>query len=142
MQTGPGFVPTFLYYFVSSTLLVVFVISNGLGDAAQSEIFNNPFQVGILFGLITGGLGAYFNSYQSFKVPLKGQSSSSETLEETLTEMRYEKVQDIDQAKVYERPFPSSLFAGKLIVQMHEEAVVISGRSSRIRQLKQLIGEP
>lgn len=138
MQAGPGFVPTFLYYFVSTTFIVVFVISNGLSNAEQLEIFNNPFQIGIFLGLIAGSLGAYFNSYESAELPLKNLKADLKNLHQIITSMGYIEVQEIDQAKLYERPFPSNFFAGKLILQPSEESIIVSGRSSRIRQLKKL----
>ena len=139
MQAGPGFVPTFLYYFVSTTLIVVFIISNGLSEAEKSAFFDNPFQVGILLGLVAGGVGAYFNSYESFDFCLEKHGSNSKILAETLATMGYEKSQEIDHASIYERPFPGNFFAGKLILQFSENTVSISGRSNCIRTLKKLL---
>ncbi|MGQ9872106.1 hypothetical protein [Leptodesmis sp.] len=52
MQAGPGFLPTFLYYFVGTTLIVVLLIHQGVGNSALADGAGNPFTVGILFGLL------------------------------------------------------------------------------------------
>ena len=139
MQSGPGFVPTFLYYFVSTTLIVTFVIAKGVTDAEHLAIFSNPLQIGILFGLIGGGLGAYWNGYEAIELPLKNRKIDLKKLDEHLINLGYVESQVIDQVKVYERPFPASIFAGKLLVYTDEKTVHISGRSSRVKAFKKLV---
>ena len=139
MQSGPGFVPTFLYYFVSTTCIVAFVLSKGFGNTGQLENLDNPFQVAILFGLIAGGLAAYFNSHEQMEIPVKKKEKDIKKLNQTLNAMGYSETDEIEQTKVYDRPFPASLFAGKLFVQAEEQSIHISGRASRIRGLKKAL---
>jgi hypothetical protein len=136
MQSGPGFAPTFLYYFVSTTLITLLVISQGLPDPQQQEVLGNPFPVALLLGVLAGGLGAYFNAYEQIELPIKNRGGDLKTLTQTLTDMGYAEVKEVEQVKVYERSFPSNIFAGKLLVEFQEKSVLISGRANRIRTLK------
>lgn len=136
MQSGPGFVPTFLYYFVGTTFIVAFVVSKGLDTSELTGSMGNPLQVGILFGCIAGGLGAYLNSHDSVELPVKNRGAFSQKLNDTLTAMGYSDVEEVDAIKVYKRPFPSSLFSGKVFVAVDNKQAIISGRSSSIRKLQ------
>jgi len=139
MQSGPGFVPTFLYYFVSTTLIAVFVISQGINDPQQQELLGNPFQVGILLGVLAGGIGAYFNAYEQAEFPIKNRGADLKAINDTLTAMGYAESQEVDQVKVYERSFPSNLFAGKLLLEFTEKTVLISARANRVRALRKVL---
>ncbi len=136
MQSGPGFVPTFLYYFVTTTLIGAFVLSKGLDSADQAAIAVNPFQIAIAFGLLAGGVGAFFNSYEQMDFPLKNRGADLKKLQQALAAMGYAEAQVVDQVTVYERSFPSNLFAGKVLVDLGQSPVQISARASRIRSLK------
>lgn len=139
MQSGPGFMPTFLYYFVSTTFIAVFVLSKGLEGSTQLEAFGNPFQIALPLGLLAGGVGAYLNGYEQLELPLKNRGADLKKLNQVLTEMGYAETQEIEEVKVYDRGFPSGIFAGKVLVQIHEKTINISGRASRIRQLKKAL---
>lgn len=139
MQSGPGFLPTFLYYFVGTTFIAVFILAKGL-DNADLAMLGNPFQIAIPLGLLAGGLGGYFNGYEQTELPLKNRGADLKKLNQTLTAMGYVETQEFEQVKVYDRPFPASLVAGKLIVEITENTILISGRASRIRRLKQQLG--
>lgn len=136
MQSGPGFIPTFLYYFVGTTFIVAFVVSKGLDTPELGDAIGNPFRVGILLGLAAGGLGAYLNSHDSIELPVKNRGAFSQKLNETLTAMGYTQVEEIDEVKVYQRPFPSSLFSGKVLVDLKHNQATIGGRASSIRKLQ------
>jgi hypothetical protein len=135
MQSGPGFLPTFLYYFVGTTFIVVFILSQGLDNSALATL-GNPFQIAIPLGLLAGSLGGYFNGYEQLELPLKNRGADLKKLNQTLTTMGYVETQEFEQVKVYDRSFPASLFAGKLIVEINEKTALISGRANRIRTLK------
>ncbi len=128
---GPGFVPTFLFYFVGTTLIVAFVIAQG---APELEV--NPFQAAILFGLLAGGIGSYFNSHQTTSFPIKNRGAFLKALGDSLSQMGYGEKEKLEDLTIYERPVPSNFFSGKLFVQLEKETATISGRSSIIRSLK------
>lgn len=140
MQSGPGFMPTFLYYFVSTTFIVVFILSKGLDSSNELATMANPFQVAIPLGLLAGGVGAYFNGYEQLEMPLKNRGADLKKLNQVLTDSGYAETREVEDIKVYDRPFPSNLFAGKIIVQINEKTVNISGRASRIRGLRKVLG--
>lgn len=132
---GPGFVPTFLFYFVGTTFIAAFVIAKG---AAGLEA-GNPFQVAILFGLLAGGIGSYFNSHQMTSFAIKNRGAFLKTLKDSLSQMGYEEKEQVEDLTIYERPIPSNFFSGKLFVQLDKDTAIVSGRSSMIRALKKRI---
>lgn len=135
-MTGPGLVPTFLYYFVGTTAIVAFVLTRGLDNAAA---IGNPYQIGIVVGALLGGLGAYFNSHNQIELPVKNRGAFLKQLNEALTAMGYQETEadDADQGvKIYQRPFPSGAFSGKLFVQIEGSQAAIAGRASSLRQLR------
>ncbi len=131
---GPGFVPTFLFYFVGTTFIAAFVIAKG---APELEV--NPFQVAILFGLLAGGIGSYFNSHQTISFPIKNRGAFLKALKDSLTQMGYEEKTQQEELTIYERPIPSNFFSGKLFVQLEKDTAMVSGRSSIIRSLQKRI---
>ncbi|MDX2241956.1 MAG: hypothetical protein NW224_14825 [Leptolyngbyaceae cyanobacterium bins.302] len=137
MQSGPGFLPTFLYYFAGTTFIAVFVLAKGL-DHPDLALLGNPFQIAIPLGLVAGSLGGYFNGYEQMELPLKNRGADLKKLNQTLTDMGYTETQEVEQVKVYDRAFPSNLFAGKILIQIDDKIINISGRASRIRALRKL----
>ncbi|QZZ21039.1 hypothetical protein J5X98_00545 [Leptothermofonsia sichuanensis E412] len=129
---GPGFVPTFLFYFVGTTFIAAFVLNKGVGP----DLTFNPFQVGILFGLASGVVGAYFNSHQTLTLPIKNRGAFLKKLKDTLKQLGYEESGQLEEFTVYSRPIPSSFFAGKLYVQIEKETATISGRGNKIRLIQ------
>lgn len=129
---GPGFVPTFLFYFVGTTLIAAFVMDRGIG----TELAFNPFQVCILLGLVAGLVGAYFNSHQTLTLPIKNRGAFLKTLNQTLEQLGYREVGKLDEFTVYSRPAPSNFFSGKLFVEIEKDSATISGRGNKIRLLK------
>ena len=129
---GPGFVPTFLFYFVGTTFIAAFVIAKG----ATGLEGTNPFQVAILFGLLAGGIGSYFNSHQTASFPIKNRGAFLKSLKESLSQMGYEQKEEVEDLTIYDRPMPSNFFSGKLFVQLEQDTAIVSGRSGMIRSLK------
>jgi hypothetical protein len=136
MQSGPGTLPTFLYYFVGTTFITVLLMNQGAGDTALGSS-GNPFTAGILFGLLAGGVGTYFNRHELLTLPVKNQKTFTQKLNTVLTEMGFTEADPVEAVKVYERPIPSRFFSGKLFVQMENETLTLSGRSRLVRSLKQ-----
>jgi len=129
---GPRFVPTFLYYFVSTTLIALFVLSKGIGDQLDFD----PSQIAIALGLVAGGLGGYFNSTDTLEMPVKNKGGFTKRLQTTLEQMGFAETDTLEDITVYERPFPSGLFSGKIFVQIEKDTASVSGRSGLIRGLK------
>ncbi|MBF2027382.1 MAG: hypothetical protein IGS48_11520 [Oscillatoriales cyanobacterium C42_A2020_001] len=136
MQPGPGFIPTFLYYFVGTTFIVVFVVSKGLDSPELIDTFGNPFRIGIVFGLLVGGVGAYFNSHNQVELPIKNRGAFLAKLKEALTALGYTKVSEVEQVTIYERSGASKLFSSKLFVELDAKNAMVSGRASSVRALQ------
>lgn len=139
MQSGPGFVPTFLYYFVGTLLIVLLVISQGISDPQQQALLGNPLPVALLLGLVAGGLGAYFNGYEQMELPIKNRGADLKALNQALATLGYSQSQAVEQVKIYERSLPGGFLAGKVLVQTQDKSISISGRASRIRALKKML---
>lgn len=136
---GPGYMPTFLYYFVVTTFIVVFVVQQG-GEALQIA---NPFQIGMFFGLAAGFLGARFNSSQTISLPVKNRGAFQKQLLKTLNDWGYQESSELNGFTVYERSGLSKFFSGKIFVQLDKNTATIAGRASKIRPLqKQLDPTP
>ncbi|MBD2075208.1 hypothetical protein H6F86_15150 [Phormidium sp. FACHB-592] len=134
MTTGPGLIPTFLYYFVVMTLITAFVVSQ---QTDISLATGAPYQVGILFGLLAGLTGAYFNRNVSITAAVSDAKAFNQTLTATLSELGFEKEATIDSFTVYKRSALSGLFTTKVLVEIEAKAATISGRSHIIKQLQQ-----
>ncbi|MBD2035592.1 hypothetical protein H6F76_11235 [Leptolyngbya sp. FACHB-321] len=133
MTTGPGLIPTFLYYFVVTTLITAFVVSQQTDMMATGA----PYQVGILFGLLAGLTGAYFNRNVSITAAVNDAKAFTQTLTTTLSELGFEQQTTIDSFTVYKRSSLGGLFATKVLVEIEAKAATISGRSHIIKQLQQ-----
>lgn len=138
MQSGPGYLTTFLYYFVVTSFIVAFIINQGIDDPELTNLLGNPFQVGILFGVLAGGIGAYFNSHGVLELPIKNEARFFQQLNAVLAQRGYIEVEamQVDGVKVYQRPLPGGFFAGNLYVQIDNNLAKISGRSTKVRSLR------
>ena len=133
MSFGPGFVPTFLYYFVSTTLIAAFVAAQGLGVSVGSGI---PFRLGILLGLLGGLAGGYFNRTVTRSFEFKQRKQFMQKLEGILTEQGFQKVEEReDGVLVYQRAASASLLSGKVFVQFEQQSAAIAGRSIAMKKL-------
>ncbi len=132
---GPRFVPTFLYYFVSTSAIALFVLSRGLG----SQLDVAPSQVAIALGVVAGALGGYNNSTDTLEIPVKNKGGFAKNLQEMLHSAGYTAVDQLDEFTVYQRAFPSRLFSGKVYVNITKDRALISGRANLIRRLKKAL---
>jgi len=134
MGSGPGWIPTFLYYFVATTLIGALVLTEGLESNQLPG--QTSFQIALLLGLAAGGVGAYFNSYETVTLPIKNRGAFTKRLGKALTEMGYGEVNTVESVTVYERSALSRFFSGKILVELGTKNATISGRVGRMRQLK------
>ena len=134
MTTGPGLIPTFLYYFVVMTLIAAFVVSQ---QTDMSLATGAPYQVGLLFGLLAGLTGAYFNRNVSITAAVSDAKAFTQTLTASLSELGFEQQTTINAFTVYKRSSLGGLFATKVLVEIEAKAANISGRSHIIKQLQQ-----
>ncbi|MBL1173868.1 hypothetical protein [Pantanalinema sp. GBBB05] len=130
---GPGYVPTFLYYFVVTTFIVVFIVQQG-GEELQIA---NPFQIGMFFGLTAGFLGARFNSSQTISLPVKNKGAFQKQLLQALNSWGYQETSELNGFTVYQRAGLSQFFSGKIFVQLDKNTATIAGRASKMRSLQQ-----
>jgi type II secretory pathway pseudopilin PulG len=158
LPQGPGAASTFLYYFSTSALVGSFVVSRGLHLGLQTGI---PTQIGILFGLVAGSLGAYINRSTQLQMTVANPKQFQQTLEAALEKMGYgpvptpedteestdkgakaNKVNAATQAApylTYQRSSLSQFFAGKLYAQITPSQATIVSRAANIRRLKKLL---
>ena len=128
---GPGYVPTFLYYFVGTTFIAVFVLSKGADDLTF-----NPFQVAVPFGLVVAGFGAALNSHRTISLPIKNKGGFVKSLNEALAELGYQETSTLDEFTVYQRSGLGKVFSGKLFINLDNKTATISGRSTNLKVLE------
>ncbi len=138
MMRGPGFVPTFLYYFLGATFIALFVLSRG--DRPELE-FANSQQVAIAFGLLSGLMGGLFNSHSTLELPLD-QASVSKRLSALLAERGYEPAEQQDAVSVYVRSGWMRLLRGKIFVELADGTATVSGRSRDVRAIQKAMARP
>jgi hypothetical protein len=136
MQFGPGFLPTFLYYFTTTGILFALIASKGMGLSVNSGI---PGQLGLVSGLVAGLLGAYFNRTTTLDVQFQSQKKFLTELETTLTAMGYQLASQEEDLRVYERSNLSKWLSGKLYVQMEANRATIASRAGTMRCLQKQI---
>jgi hypothetical protein len=135
MQFGPGVLPTFLYYFTATSLIVGFVTIRGLHLAPETGV---PQVVGAIAGLIAGGLGAYFNRTATLTVSVQSKKKFLNQLESTLSQMGYQKTVEEDEVFTFERS-AGTLSPSRIYVQLEGETATIASRARILRQVKQAI---
>jgi hypothetical protein len=138
MEYGPGFVATFLYYFVTTALVATFAASQGLGVGISTGL---PQQLGLLLGLLAGGMGGYFNRTTSISVAVKDQPTFKKTLDTALEEMGYiNSREEEDGVIVYWRSPIRRLLSGKVFVKFEDENdVTIASRFIHLKGLQRRI---
>lgn len=137
MQVGPGFLPTFLYYFTGATIIFTLLAVKGLGLGLSTGV---PEQLGLVGGLVAGGFGAYMNQTTSFSVQFRDRKKFLKELDAALRELGYEQTSEIEGVQVYERSSFRKLFSGKIYVQLEGNSATIASRASNTRQLRNAIG--
>ncbi|MEL6221692.1 MAG: hypothetical protein AAFR31_03500 [Cyanobacteria bacterium J06627_8] len=134
MEYGPGFVATFLYYFVTTALVATFAASKGLGVGLSTGL---PQQLGLLLGLFAGGLGGYFNRTVSTSISFKSKKQLTKKLNEVLENMGYcNSQEDDDGVTVYWRSPLRQLLSGKVFVKFGDHDVTIASRSIHLKKLR------
>lgn len=137
MISGPGFWLTFLYYFAIASLIGTFAISRSAGGDLDA---GNPYPAGIVFGLLAGLAGGYFNRSTTLNLPFSNEKAFLAKLTTALTELGYREAAPLDEIKVYERPIPGRWFSGKVFVQIEPKAATIVARASQMKALQQRLG--
>lgn len=132
---GPGWVPTFLYYFSGTALVTTFLAVQTLGVGLETGI---PNQLGLLVGILGGLIGAYFNRNQIIEVPIAKRKTFLRQLEQALAEKGYEldEAADLEGVAVYRRPAFRQLFSGRIYVQIEDQQAFIASRATHLRWLK------
>ncbi|MEM8777793.1 MAG: hypothetical protein AAGF26_02745 [Cyanobacteria bacterium P01_G01_bin.49] len=133
----PGVTITFLYYFSMTTLIAIFVISQGMGVSLESQF---PYQIGILLGLIAGLIGAYVNRSVTLTLTAKNRKTFLPNLEKTLTELGFSQRSQAEDYTIYSKAGLSSLFSGKILLKVEKKSVTLVGRSRNIKSLGQILG--
>ncbi|WP_206817250.1 hypothetical protein [Chroococcus sp. FPU101] len=130
MLTGPEFLTTFLYYFVCTALIVLLVISQGMGMSLD----RSSYVIGMIAGLVAGLLGAYFNRSVTFSTSFKGNAKTFQRkFQKTLSELGFEQNGQMEDFTIYRK----SLFAGRVFVKTEKDTVTIMSRSSIVKRLQQ-----
>lgn len=133
MNYGPGFVPTFLYYFVSSAILFSFVTNHVLGAGFSTGI---PQQAGILAGLLAGLMGGYFNRTLTVELPIQGKKAFLNNLNDVMTKMGYQQQEDVDGVMVYEKSALAKWLSGKVFVKLEDRKATLASRAVHIWGIK------
>lgn len=133
MPKGPGFLPTFLYYFSGTALVTTLLAVKALDVGLNTGI---PNQLGLVVGLLGGMVGAYFNRSVTLEVPFKGKKTFLKTLNSALAEMGYEPTSETNEIAIYQRSRLRQLLSGRVFVQIAGNTATISSRSIHIKGLK------
>lgn len=139
MMRGPSFGPTFLYYFVGATFIALLVLSRG--DSPQLELTNSQ-PVAIAFGLLSGLVGAFFNSHSTLELSLNQNGVSKKRLYALLAERGYEQAEQQDRVSVYARSGGMNILSGRIFVEMENETATVSGRSRDVRAIQKALAGP
>jgi len=134
--SGPGLWSTFLYYFTSSSLIAVFAITQGLHTESDPSLHFYPYIGGLVFGLLAGSTGAYFNRHISITINSKKPHRLEQHLINQLIQNSYQLVGELEGFTIYQRPNLSGVFSGKLFYQLNENNVIISGRATQVKALR------
>lgn len=136
MLQVPGFWLTFLYYFSVTNLIVILVVSQGMGIGFDEQIL---YQIAVFLGLIAGLVGAKFNRSITISASFANQKKFSKILNETLSQMGFEPKSQLEDFTVYEKSTWKSWFSGKIFVRIEAKSATIIGRSNMVKKLSQVI---
>jgi hypothetical protein len=130
-QFGPGFLPTFLYYFTASLLITALVSSQLLHLSMRTGI---PLQLGVIVGLASGLLGGLLNRTTLVTLPIKNRATFTTQIHQVLTEMGYHPVALGEEADpnflIYERSLLGRFFSGRVYVELQKKQAIIASRAS------------
>lgn len=134
---GPGAGFTFLYYFSMSIVIVMIAGSQGRRLSIGSA---DLYRYGILFGLLAGGIGTYFNRTASLEISLRDSPQLKAQLESVLAELGYEldanATEQQEDYTVYRRSGLAKVFSGTVFVNHHQKETQIVSRVSTLRKLQ------
>lgn len=142
-QFGPGFLPTFLYYFTGMLVITTLISAQVLHVSIST---GTPIQLGVIVGLAGGLLGAVRNRTKVVTLPIKKRDGFAEQLEDTLTDLGYRKIDTPalpvdDTVTVYEPSSATKWFlAGRVYVQFSKKQVTIASRASVIKRIQAVLG--
>lgn len=136
LPQGPGFVPTFLYYFVGTALVTTLMASQTLGLSLETGGGN---RFGLVFGLVGGLVGAILNRGSTLTLTCPSQKTFRQQLTNILAEMGYVEQPEArtDGIVVYQRPALQGVFSGRIYVLIAGKQAQLSSRASHLRRLRQ-----
>lgn len=138
MPKGPGLLLTFAYYFSTATLLADLVLAQQLHLS-----INSPFtlQLSLIVGMATGLIGLYMNRSQTLQFTIRNQKRFKNQFESTLEQLGFDTKTDEEDYTIYTNSGWQRWFAGKILVKIERQSVVIVSRASNIRQLAPLVAK-
>lgn len=128
-----GFGLTFLYYFTGISLISTFVAARTFHLELST---GEPFQFGLVPGLLAGLLGAFFNRTISLVLPVNTSQSSQPKVAQALAVMGFEPKAELDGYQVYQRSPLRHWFSGSIFLQSLPSQITIIGRARHIKTLK------
>ncbi|MEM9214783.1 MAG: hypothetical protein AAGD25_10595 [Cyanobacteria bacterium P01_F01_bin.150] len=137
MRFGPGFASTFLYYFVTTTIIMTAIALRATGLGLDSGF---PQQFGLLIGLLGGMAGGYFNRTTTFSVSSASPTKLLKLLETILADMGYEVSEESerfdDDIALYQRSGLRSFFSGNVFVQIEKRQITVAARSISLKRIQ------
>lgn len=130
----PGIAITFLYYFACTNVIVFFIAFTQSGRLGIDEPI--LYQLGLVFGLLTGVLGAKFNRSVTITASYKKSNKFEKKFEKVLDDLGFITSSQLEEFTVYQIPTIKSLFIGKLFVQIEKRSATIICRASLAKQIK------
>lgn len=150
---------TFIYYCAGTTFIAAFLASKLLH---LSLLTPQPYRLGLLFGLVGGILGAYFNHTASFSLTTSNPQALAKQLTTLLTDIGYslapvtlpetatpansnaEKMPlesenshpATPSVEIYRPSFWRSLFTGPIIIQRDPKQLTLISRAKTIKWLR------
>ena len=130
----PGIAITFLYYFACTNVIVFFIAFTQSGRLGIDQSL--LYQLGLVFGLLTGVLGAKFNRSITIKASYKNSKNFEKKLEKVLNNLGFITNSQLEEFTVYQIPTIKNLFVGKLFVEIEKRSATIICRASLAKQIK------
>lgn len=137
MRYGPGFGSTFLYYFVTTTIIMTAVALRATPLSLESGM---PQACGAIMGLLGGLLGGYLNRTTTFTVASTKPAKTVATLKAILADMGYELSEESDQLEgdilLYQRSGLRALLSGNVFLDLEKRQVTVAARASSLKSIQ------